>query len=138
MGAWESERETIGNLLASFTAAPLLWPNAGIDPPEPTAAPAPPVAYVAAEVEIDRAERSDFGGGAQVEGRVVLEVWAERRAGDGRVRSLADTLCVIFASADGGGVYFREARLGPAVIADAWYGRSLQVPFTRFREGVAS
>ncbi len=135
MGAWTQEREAIGNLLAGFTAAPVLWPNADIVPPAPTSAPASPVAYVAAEVENDRAAPSDFGGGAEVSGRVVLEIWAERRAGDGRVRSLADTLVALFASADGGGLYFLEARLGPAVIADAWYGRSLQIPFTRFREG---
>lgn len=138
VGAWATEREVIGTLLAGFTAAPLLWPNSELPPPPPTTDPDPPAAYVAAEIETDRADQADFGGGAQVEGRIVLEIWAERRAGDGTVRSLADTLAALFATGDSSGLFFREARLGPAVIADAWYGRSLQIPFTRFREGVAS
>lgn len=130
-----TEREVVGGLLATFSAAPVLWPNSGLEPPEPTAAPAPPAAFVAAELEYASTELTDFAGGSRVDGAVALEIWVERRGGDDQVRDLFETLRTLFASGDASGMQFLEPRPGDPVVSDIWYGRPFRVPFVRFREG---
>ncbi|OQC35389.1 MAG: hypothetical protein BWX64_02474 [Acidobacteria bacterium ADurb.Bin051] len=130
--SYGSERAAIGALLATFTAAPVLWPGGSLEPPAPTSPPAEPAAFVAVEVEYTGAELADFAGGARVDGEVVCEVWSERRAGDDRVRDLVDALRSLFRAGDAAGLQFLEPRAGGAAVSDVWYGRGLRVPFVRW------
>jgi hypothetical protein len=134
-----SERAAIANVLAGFTAGvPILWPDTEAAPPQPGSDPAAPVSYVVASVEYDHTEQSDFAGGAQIEGRVVLHVWVERNAGDDLVRTHIDSLRALFAAGDDQSVpiYYLEPQPGAPFIGGEngeWYGYRLDVPFVRFR-----
>lgn len=138
-GTYRAERQAIANVLDGFTAGvPILWPDTQAEPPAPGADPAAPVSYLVADVEHDQAELSDFGGGAEVRGRVVLHVWVERDAGDDLVRQHVDTLQTLFYAGDDMTVpiYFLEPQPGAPFIggeAGEWYGRRVDVPFVRFR-----
>lgn len=133
--SYATERAVVGGILASFTAAPVLWPNSTLEPPTPTEPPAEPAAFVNVEIEHGLAELVDFGGGARVDGRVVLEVWAERRAGDDRIRELVDTLAGLFRAGDTAAVQFLEPVPGESSVSAGWYGRALRVPFVRWEVG---
>lgn len=139
MGTYADERQVIANVLDGFTAGvPILWPDSEGEPPTPGSDPASPVSYLLAEVEYDNTEPSDFGGGGQIDGRVVVWVWVERNAGDLLCRQHIDSLRVLFDAGDdtAQAMYFLELAAGPAQVGGEggeWYGRRVDIPFTRFR-----
>jgi hypothetical protein len=129
------ERELIGEVLAGFTSAPMIWPGTEERPPEPSGNPESPVSYVVPEIEHDDVQM-DFGGGAVIYGRLLLAVWAERDSGDYLVRQHVDALLALVAAGDRSGLTFLEPLLGPPQIGGAnqeWYGRRLVFPFIRCR-----
>jgi len=128
-----AERAAVDSILAGFTAAPVLWPDSTIKPPTPSADPAVPVSYVAAEIEYGAAEPTDFAGGTQTDGAVMLDVWTQRGRGDALLRQLLDSLVSLFAAANTSDIFFLRPEPGAAQVDGAdWYGRSLRVPFVRF------
>jgi hypothetical protein len=135
-GTYVDERTTVANVLAGFAGVPIFWPDTEGDPPSPGSNPEAPVSYVVTEVEHDFAELSDFGGGAEIRGRVALWIWVERNAGDDLVRAHVDTLRGLFAAGDAPPFYFFEPSLASSQIGgenEEWYGRRMDVPFVRFR-----
>lgn len=141
-GSYVDERTVIANVLDGFSGV-LLWPDtkpADGDIPSPGSDPAAPASYVVADVEYDRGALVTMGGTEQVDGRVILHVWAERNSGDDAVRTLVETLRTLFAAGTDTthACYFLAPVLGQPMIggeSEEWYGRRMEVPFIRFREG---
>lgn len=136
MGTEVQEREAIANVLAGFTAAPVLWPDTEGDPPSPGNNPANPVSYIAVDVEYDEEEPVTFGPSELVRGHVVTMIWAERNGGDFVVRSHIDTLYPLFKNGDDAtaALTFIGIHRRPAVIGGEnreWYGRQVDWYFTR-------
>lgn len=135
VATYAAERQAIADVLDGAGTI-VLWPGTDVEPPGPSGDPATPASYVSAEVEYDDVEM-DFGGGAVFYGRVTLAIWAERNAGDFKVRTVADSLVTLFAAGDVDGFTYLEPMLGPPRIKEdgdaEWYGRQMDVPFVRCR-----
>lgn len=148
---YSSERERVGTLLATYWNDCLVaGPNDDLSAfpvgedehpqlPQPTNDPSNPARFLAWEFDYDDASQITFGGDVQVEGRVVFTACVERGVGDAKLRAMVEALAAIFrdsATADGSGIQFFEGKPGtPGVLEldDAWYGQTLEIPFTRFR-----
>ncbi len=79
---------------------PIGWQNRVFRPPERTANPSNPAAFVTVELDYADDTLTDFDGGRMRNGSAVVGVWVETGMGAARSRELVDEILAAFQAAD--------------------------------------
>lgn len=136
---YATQSTVVGQLFATTWAAaypsvPVYGPNVEHEAPELGDDLATPRSFVAWQLEYDNAGQASFGGTRRVEGRVVIGLWAEKRAGRATLVAYLDAVLSMFTGGDGSGLFFLDPVPSPCEEREGWYVRPVEVPFIQFGE----
>lgn len=140
---YPERRVHLQTIFATWTDCAVAYPDSDFTPPAPTNDPANPARYLVIDVEDFASDTGTMGGSAEISGRVRVDIWAEKRSGDGSIQAVAELLRTQFESfADTNpvgavsSITFLEPLLGSAkLLGDpaTWFGRTMTFPFTWLR-----
>jgi hypothetical protein len=133
-------RAHLNTLLAGFTASTIYWPDTDAPAMTPSSDPSNPASRVLVDYVFDVTDQISMAGDAALTGRLIAKIWTEKRAGDGKVLTIAEALRTLVLAADTTDTTSRiqwfEPRPGPALVSaevENVFGREMHCPFVWHR-----
>lgn len=127
-----ADAEIRNRLIAIWAGAtPIAWPNVSFEPPNP-ASPWIRFAVIDGDARILELGANKIKTAHRMPGLIVIQLFDALQAGDGPIRTLADTAAAIFRNWGGATVQCFAATV--KTIGDdgkGWYQVNVSIPFTR-------